>query len=148
MKSTLSSKLSAFYPVSRILLTIFLLFCIARPCYAQWAATYAGADGADAEFIQQTSDEGYIVLAESNMIAGGQDFWVFKLDSTGKIEWQKLYGAGLEDAQPIQQTSDGGYIVAGQTRSFGDANGDLWVLKLFPNGNVDWQKTYGGDGEE
>ena len=89
------------------------------------------------------------MLAESNLIAGAQDFWVFKLDPAGKIEWQKLYGgAALDDAQPIQQTSDGGYIVAGQTCSFGDANGDLWMLKLFPNGNVDWQKTYGGDGED
>lgn len=148
-QSTLRSKVSGFYPVSRIFLSIFLLSCIARPCYAQWAATYAGAGGADAEFIQQTSDGGYIVLAESNIIAGAQDFWVFKLDPAGKIEWQKLYGgAELDDAQPIQQTSDGGYIVAGQTCSFGDADGDLWILKLFPNGNVDWQKTYGGDGED
>jgi hypothetical protein len=132
-----------------MILILVLLISASRPCSAQWAATYAGVDGADAEFIQQTSDGGYIVLAESNIIAGAQDFWVFKLDSGGVVEWQKLYGGpAQEDAQPIQQTSDGGYIVAGQTKSFGDANGDLLVIKLFPSGDVDWQFTYGGAGED
>jgi len=142
MKSTLSE-------ASRVFLTLLLLVSAARPCSAQWAATYAGVGGADAEFIQQTSDGGYIVVAESNLIAGGQDFWAFKLDSGGTIEWQNLYGGpALEDVQSIQQTSDGGYVVAGQTASFGDPNGDVWVIKLFPNGTLDWQRTYGGAGED
>jgi len=150
MKSSATNEASALFPAILILLTILLLCSAARPCAAQWAATYAGVGAADAEYIQQTRDGGYIVVAESNLIAGGQDFWVFKLAGDGTVQWQKLYGgAALEDAQPIQQTSDGGYIVAGQTHSFGDAaNGDVWVIKLFPDGNVDWQKTYGGGGED
>lgn len=68
--------------------------------------------------------------------------------------WQKTYGGANNDgsgvfyAVSIQETSDGGYIVAGRTSSFGAGGGDVWIMKLDSNGNVLWQKTYGGaDGE-
>lgn len=40
----------------------------------------------------------------------------------------------------------GGYIVAGQSSSLGNPLGDIWILKLKLNGDIDWQKTYGGTG--
>ena len=74
---------------------------------------------------------------------------VIKLNSSGGIVWQKTYGGtGDDDAEWIQQTSDNGYFVTGQTSSFGSGNGDAWVLKLDSNGNVVWQKTYGGSGTD
>jgi len=67
------------------------------------------------------------------------------LDLDGNIEWQKSYSeGGWEDAWSIQQTADEGYIVAGYTGSFG-AGGDVWILKLNSSGEIEWQKTYGGD---
>ena len=50
----------------------------------------------------------------------------------------------MKRAHSIQQTSDGGFIVAGGTGSYGAGDWDYWVLKLDANGNVIWQKTYGG----
>ena len=62
-----------------------------------------------------------------------------------KETWSKSYGGTATDtARSIQQTTDGGYIVAGYTTSFGEVNDDFWVLKLFANGDIHWQKTYGG----
>ncbi|NIO09812.1 MAG: hypothetical protein GTO40_18125, partial [Deltaproteobacteria bacterium] len=37
------------------------------------------------------------------------------------------------------------YIVAGHTLSFGSGDYDFWVLKLDAGGDVQWEKTYGGD---
>ena len=54
----------------------------------------------------------------------------------------------LIDLYSIQQTSDGGYIVAGETHSFGDEYGDIWVIKLDSSGNISWQKTYGGSNHD
>jgi len=57
--------------------------------------------------------------------------------------WAKTYGGpNGDEARSIQQTADGGYIVAGWTGSFGAGRSDIWVLKLDPNGDVQWQKTY------
>ena len=44
----------------------------------------------------------------------------------------------------VQQTSDGGFVVAGWTRSFGAGREDAWVLKLDADGEIQWQKTFGG----
>ncbi len=78
--------------------------------------------------------------------AGDSDAWVIKLDANGNVQWQKTYGGKGDDyAYSIQQTSDGGYIVAGKTLSFGTGDSDAWVIKLDAKGNVQWQKTYGGE---
>lgn len=102
-----------------------------------------------ASSVQQTSDDGYIVAGDirSSFLPGNRNFWVLKLDSNGNIKWQKSYGGDFEDfARSIRQTGDNGYIVAGVTESFrpGIFDDDLWVLKLDPDGNIEWQKTYGG----
>jgi uncharacterized delta-60 repeat protein len=130
---------------------------------AQWARTYGGSDDDLALSIQQTSDGGYIVAGgagctwySSNFLRYfvDYDFWVLKLTSVGEIEWQRIYGiygAEKDDmVSSIQQTSDGGYIVTGYTESF-DADifdFDLWVLKLSPAGDIEWQRIYGGDRPE
>ena len=116
-----------------------------------WAKTYGGSlfDSSARNSIQQTSDGGYVALGITESFgAGGRDILVLKLDKDGDIEWQKAYGGPAEDrASSIEETSDGGYIVAGWTRSFG-AGFDIWILKLDKDGNVEWEKTYGGPGFE
>ena len=64
--------------------------------------------------------------------------------------WVASYGGQfVEDARSMQKTSDGGFIVAGYTQtSNDDASADIWVLKLDANGNIMWQKSYGGVGDE
>jgi len=58
-------------------------------------------------------------------------------------QWIKTFGGSGDDhALKLQQTSDGGYIVAGQTYSFEHDRLDLRVLKLDPNGTMEWENTY------
>jgi hypothetical protein len=114
----------------------------------QWQKTY-GNSCVDANFsIQQTQEGGYIMASVSLTFgAGYTDIWIVKLDPNGAIEWQKTYGgSGFDLAHAIQQTQDGGYVVAGWTGSFGAGDKDAWVLKLDANGEIEWQKTYGGSG--
>ena len=82
----------------------------------------------------------------SPLASGDTDAWLLKLDSEGNMMWQKTYGGtGFDSAYSVQQTSpDGGYIVAGQTYSSGAGDQDIWLLKLTANGDIVWQKTYGG----
>ncbi|RLI80952.1 MAG: hypothetical protein DRP01_11435, partial [Archaeoglobales archaeon] len=129
----------------KILLLIFLVLPLANA--QQWAITYGGSDWDEALLIQETDDGGYIVAGSTESFGAGGDFWVLKLNENGNVEWQKTYGGSDYDrAESIQQTDDGGYIVAGSTYSFGAGWSDFWVLKLDEDGNVEWQKTYGGSG--
>jgi PKD-like domain/Secretion system C-terminal sorting domain len=71
------------------------------------------------------------------------------------IQWQKTLGGSLDDdASCVQQTKDGGYIVAGHVISndgdvtFNQGNGDVWIVKMDENRNIQWQKSFGGSGTE
>jgi hypothetical protein len=116
----------------------------------EWQKTYGGGSWDIAFSTEQTTDGGYIVSGTTSSFgAGDEDVWVLKLDSNGQIVWQKTYGgAGMDEGRDIEQTKDGGYIVSGTTSSFGEGLRDIWVLRLSPNGNIIWDKTYGGKGEE
>jgi hypothetical protein len=79
-----------------------------------------------------------------------------KFEFLGEVEWVKNYGgSGTETAQAIISTSDGGYAVFGYTNSVDgdildkDTNvNDYWLLKLDAEGNLQWNKTYGGSKDD
>jgi hypothetical protein len=121
----------------------------------QWNKTYYDTVAYDtASSIQQTRDGGYIVVGwtyffNDHESGSSGDILVMKLNRTGEIQWQRTYGGESWDkAYAVRQTSDGGYIVAGETYSFGEGAHDIWVLKLNADGEIQWQKTYGGSGTE
>lgn len=128
----------------------------------QWQKCLGGSSQDWANSIVQTYDGGYIVagLSSSNDgdvtgNHGGPDFWIVKISSVGTIQWQKsLGGSGGEQATSIQQTTDSGYIVAGLTDSNnGDVSGnhggfDYWIVRLSITGIIQWQKCFGGLGNE
>lgn len=76
---------------------------------------------------------------------------ILSAQTAPSIQWQKALGGSQGDtANSIRQTSDGGYIMTGDSSSNdGDVignhgSGDAWVVKLDPNGNIQWQKSLGG----
>src|SRR4030043_212802 len=113
---------------------------------SQWAKTYARPSNDDFYSIKQTSDGGYIVAGLTQTGGSGiYDVWVLKLDPRGEPEWENTYGESQSDyAVCIIQTNDGGYALAGTTVLSETASIDILVMKLFPNGDVDWQQVIGG----
>jgi len=58
--------------------------------------------------------------------------------------WEKNYGgANVEFGQCVQQTTDGGYVVCGYTKSFGNGNNELYLIKTNPQGDTMFTKTFG-----
>ena len=112
---------------------------------------YLRGNGTDyATSIKQTSDGGYIATGYTESFgAGNSDVWLLKLDGSGNVIWQKTYGGtGRDYTFDAQQTEDGGYLVTGMTNSFSAGDLDVWLLKLDGTGNVTWEKTYGGIGDD
>jgi hypothetical protein len=117
----------------------------------QWNQTYGGT-GEDAAYnVVQTSDGGYALSGRTNSFgAGSTDFWLVKTDASGDQQWNKTYGGTGVDLGycGLVQTHDGGYALAGWTNSFGAGNYDFWLVKTDEAGNAQWNKTYGGTGED
>lgn len=127
-----------------------------------WQKSYGGSEWEMAYDISQTYDGGYILVGHSNsndghvsMNNGEDDFWIVRLDEFGEIIWQKSYG-GSHSEWPfaVKQSSDGSFVIAGWSDSNdGDVSGnhglrDYWILKLDPLGNLIWEKSLGGSGQD
>lgn len=101
---------------------------------------------------QQTSDGGYIVAGYTNKEPfpfGDRDVFLIRVDSLGDTIWTKTYGNSLEDgAYSVRQCKNGDYIVVGVTYSYSAGNyvSDVFLLKVAPDGDTIWTKTYGGTG--
>lgn len=123
-----------------------------------WQRSLGGSGEDEAYYVQQTSDGGFVVVGESESTDGdvtgnhGEgDFWVVKLNASGYVIWQKSYGGSSVDyARSVKQTATDELIIAGWSSSNnGDVTGnkgdtDYWVIKLDANGEMIWQKCYGG----
>jgi hypothetical protein len=135
----------------------------------EWEKTFGGLNDDVAHCIIQTKDSGYAIAGWTKSTDGdvtglhdtNYDFWVVKINSTGKLEWEKTFGGSRNDlAYSIVETSDSGFVVAGGTSSLdGDVKGyhvdstniyvqDIWIVKLDKEGILEWQKTYGGTSQE
>jgi hypothetical protein len=128
----------------------------------QWKKCIGTNNFDKGEDIRQTPDGGYIIAATSASAGcflpghhGGADYLVIKLTAEGDVSWQKNYGGSQNDyAYSIDLVNDGGYIIGGFTESAnGDVtmnhgNRDIWIVKIDGEGNLKWQKSFGGSGDD
>jgi hypothetical protein len=92
--------------------------------------------GDRAEYVQQTSDGGYIVAGTL----------LIKTDANGNQQWNKTLGESSEYFS-VRQTSDGGYVLAGKKYS-NLTYDDAWLIKIDANGNEQWNRTFSGVDED
>ncbi|MCC6448340.1 MAG: T9SS type A sorting domain-containing protein [Chitinophagaceae bacterium] len=91
----------------------------------------------------QTLDGGYIISG-----ARGSSNWIVKADSMGQMEWSRTYSTGTNDGLCwISQLSNGEYISAGAKVVTG-MNKQAGIRKLKPDGTINWEKLYGGVGND
>ncbi|HCO70255.1 MAG TPA: hypothetical protein DIT26_06740, partial [Mesotoga infera] len=123
-----------------------------------WQDLLGGQNDERANVVKEVSD-GYIAVGftestggDVNENKGGKDLWVLKFSFDGELKWSKTYG-GSEDEEgfDIIETADGGYAICGYTESSdGDISHenrgmrDLWIVKLGPDGYLEWESTLGG----
>jgi len=121
------------------------------PPDVEWMQTFgSNGYGSTAYCVRQTLDGGYIVAGNTIYSGAGEvNLWLLKTNPDGTEQWNRTYGGtGSDSGYSIQQTSDGGYITAGETRSYGAGMSDFWIVKINPDGDEQWNKTFGGTDNE
>ncbi len=116
----------------------------------QWYRTYGGSGNDYGYMTRQTNDGGFIIGGRTESFGSGDsDGYLIKTDATGTQQWQRTFGGvNYEQLARIQQTSDGGYITSGYTASYGSGNYDLYLIKTDASGNLQWDCTFGGSGND
>lgn len=123
-----------------------------------WQACVGGSSYEQAYGIIQAEDGGYVFAGYTHSSDGdlsgnhgSKDVWVGKLHADGGLDWQTCFGgSGDDQAYGIIQSEDGGYVLAGYTDSMdGNISGvkgnqDVWIVKVTPVGNLNWQQCLGG----
>jgi len=142
---------------------IISCIAVAQNPSISWQTTIGGNSNDSLSDIKPTADGGFIVCGKSksdisgnksNNAIGSFDYWIVKLDSRGRVKWNKTFGGLADDSNPyIIQTPEGGYLAGGKSISNISGNKtedainfsyDYWVIKLDKNGNVQWDNTIGG----
>lgn len=132
-----------------------LLAALLFPCFFNtdtvvFTKTFGGGGNDFVFSIQQAKDGGYIVAGQTESFGNGSpfnpDIWIVKLDSMGKMEWDKTFGeAGKGDgALSVCLSADGGYVAAGTTSSYGEGYPSIWIKKLDKQGDTLWTRIYQG----
>lgn len=128
-----------------------------------WEYTYGSNEGSERGFaIANTGGSGYLVVGVASGndgdvqgLRGGQDGWVLRVDTEGALIWQRcLGGSDLDALSDLEAMANGDVIVCGETNSTdGDvqssiAGGDAWLVRLSANGDILWERCYGGSSGE
>jgi hypothetical protein len=117
----------------------------------QWNKTYGGIYD-DASFhVVKTGDGGYALAGWTYSFNDGTvaHAWLVKTDSAGNMQWNQTYGKSnqYDAAFSVVQTNDGGYALAGETNTSRPEQFDFLLIKTDSAGNIQWNKTYGGAGD-
>ncbi len=130
--------------------------------------TFGGARTDRGFSVQQTQDDGYILLGltgsptipgnsgGSTGIDGGDSgigtgigtgMYLVKVDNSGILVWQRAFrNEGITSSgASVQQTEDGGYILLGSAGLGGIERG-MYLIKTDSGGNVVWEQTYNKQG--
>jgi hypothetical protein len=75
-------------------------------------------------------------------------YFVSSSQSFFRINWEKTYDINQRDKiNTVLKTTDGNYLLGGETTSASVPGQKILIVKMNPNGDLIWYKTYGSDAE-
>jgi len=94
--------------------------------------------------IIQTNDSSFIILGNT-----AEDLFLLKADRFGNKLWSQYFGGSKVDViRYLSQTLDGGFLLSGSSESYGPGESDIWIIKAYPSGLIEWNKNYGTSNNE
>ncbi len=130
---------------------ILSFYAIAQAPDTLWTRIFDIGESDYGKCVQQTDDDGYIVLGATGTETCPTfcDVILIKTDADGITQWSRIIAdSNNEWGESVQQTTDGGYIITGGTDSYGPGSTSVFLIKTDSLGNTVWDRTYGGWSED
>jgi hypothetical protein len=138
-------------------MTDMLVLKLTHDGFITWSLAFGGS-GMEYGNVAAEAPDGYFVGGSNGSIDGDLsgatryvDFWLMKLGYDGSVIWQNTIGGSAADrANDILVFDDGSCAIVGFSGSndydFTGNDGyiDLGIVRLSPDGELLWQKTFGG----
>ncbi|GAG36948.1 unnamed protein product, partial [marine sediment metagenome] len=87
----------------------------------------------------------YVAGSTRSFGTGASDVFLLKYTPEGEILWKKTWGESEDDgAVGLALDARGNMYVAGSTVSVGTGTEDAFLLKYTPEGELLWERTWGG----
>ncbi|HJP04366.1 MAG: hypothetical protein CL799_12035 [Chromatiales bacterium] len=111
-----------------------------------WEKSFGGPAIDRGRAIVETPDHGLVIAGATESKGAGEfDVLVIKVDAEGKLVWDRHFGGSATDwASALTVTSDGGVALGAYTQDESGGPYDFWVIKLNGDGDLLWQRRYGG----
>jgi hypothetical protein len=95
-----------------------------------WEKTVGGKGFDVPTCVTFTPDGGYLVGGTTFSFGNGQrDFWLFRIDDTGKVFWSCTVGrSNYEEAYVVLQVAENEFFMAGWTNSVGEGRYDFYAV--------------------
>lgn len=117
---------------------------ISKPAFFEKTFGYANYDECY-DIIELRSGDLLAVGYSGSGGFGEADFLVHKLGPDGETLWTRFYGGSqFDQCYSAQEDAAGNLYLGGYTNSWGLGYTDYHVLKLNPDGDQFWSRTFGG----
>ncbi|HAK76322.1 MAG TPA: hypothetical protein DCM71_05300 [Runella sp.] len=132
----------------------------------QWDKTLGGGADDVLETLLFMPDRGFLLGGSSRSGSSGDkqeqnrgetDFWLVKITESGQKQWDKTYGGNGFDGMTnvIFMPNNSILLVGSSTSNISNdksensrGNRDFWIVNINESGQKQWDKTYGGNGDD
>ena len=138
--------------ISFLVISLFLVY-LPTAAHAQaliFEGTWGGIDIDGGRGVAvDGSGNVYVTGFTKSFGVGGEGVFLLKYDSLGNILFQRTWGGSGDDGgRGVAVDGSGNIYVTGFTESFGVGGEDVLLLKYDSLGNILFQQTWGGSGDE
>jgi len=108
-----------------------------------WNTTWGGSSSDEGRSVVLDASGGIFILGNTRSFGNGStDFALLKFNSTGGLQWQRMWGGtDIDTAYVLVYDSLFDLFLIGYTESYGTAGKDTCIVKYTSSGDYQWYKT-------
>ena len=118
----------------------------------RWESTIGQGHFKDVKGMTLSRDQGVVLIGNTQKSKKSKDgnIYLLKAKPNGQLDWERFFGEkAYEEGLDVVATKDGGYALTGLTTSkTGNGKMDIWLLKTFDNGQLQWDEKIGGQDDD